>query len=277
MILRAGNNLCSDEDGVLWLSLNGELYGHREVRKQLMQRGHRLRSSCDAEIIPHLYQDHGAACFEQLRGEFAFAMVDQTRNELYLVRDRFGVKPLFYAFTGDSIVFGSELKSLFSHPDIEAELDRPYLRQSLMTLGVPDKSWFRGIRQVKPGYYLQCGKRQGRRVDRTGRCNSEMRHDRQCLKIEAEAADRFRTILDEAVRLRLDCDVEVGCYLSGGLDSSTIAESMARQAGYPIKTFSIKYSDAPDDESQYRPRVRRRAWCCKHSDRRFRQGPVGRA
>ncbi len=242
--LARGRQPLADETGQLWLSLNGELYGHRQARALLKQKGHNLRSDCDAEILPHLFQDHGVECFEKLRGEFAFALVDQSRRELFLVRDRFGIKPLFYTFTEDSVVFGSEIKSLLNHPSVRAELDRRHLRQSLLTLGLPDQTWLQGIRQVKPGHFLRINRQTSEELPYWTLQFKRLNEFRST----GEAADRFRSLLDEAVRLRLDADVEIGSYLSGGLDSSTIAESMVRQAPYPIKTFSIRFSDDAQDE-----------------------------
>lgn len=243
--LERGRQPLADESGRLWLSLNGELYGHRSARTGLMAKGHRFRSECDAEIVPHLYQDHGADCFEMLDGEFAFALFDQSKRELFLVRDRFGVKPLFYTVTKDSVVFGSEAKSVLSHPGVSASLDRQSLLQSMLALGLPDQTWMKDIRQVKPGHFLRISHE---KVEEKPYWTLRFRVRNESRTI-GEAADQFRSLLDEAVRLRLDADVEIGSYLSGGLDSSAIAESMVRQAPYTVKTFSIRYSDDRHDES----------------------------
>ncbi len=243
--LDGGAQPMANEDGRLWVSLNGELYGHREQRRSLVGQGHRFRTSCDAEIVPHLFEEKGVSAFPELRGEFAFALWDARERALYLVRDRFGIKPLFYRMTQDSVIFGSEAKAILSHRSAARNIDCSYLLQGLMGLTLPERCAFEGLRQVRPGHYL--------RIDCNGPLEEpywrfEQRADLSGISRE-EAAEEFRSLFDEAVRLRLDADVEIGVYLSGGLDSSTVTEAMARLAPYPVKSFTIRFSERADDES----------------------------
>ncbi len=233
------------EGGRIWVSINGELYDFRRIRRRLLQAGHRLRSECDVEILPYLFEEEGEDCFSNLRGEFAIALWDDREETLYLARDHFGTKPLFYAKTSDSLVFGSEVKALLCHPSISAEFDAESIHQSLHALGVSDRSWFRDIRQVRPGHFLKV---KGERIEEVCFFRHGFTEERHGIAPE-EAEEEFRTLFDEAVRLRMDADVEIGVMLSGGLDSATALESMSRQSGRPIKTFSIRFSQEADREA----------------------------
>ncbi len=150
-----GGQPMSNENGAVWISLNGEIYDFRRQSRQLMDRGHRFRSRCDVEVVPHLYEDHGIDCLSHLRGEFALALYDARQRTLYLARDRFGTKPLFYAEAGGTIVFGSEAKAVLAHPAITPELDTETLKLLFLGLPLPDRSVFAGLRQVRPGHVLK--------------------------------------------------------------------------------------------------------------------------
>ena len=243
--LEAGTQPLCNQSGSIWSALNGEIYDHRRIHHELEQAGHKLRTTCDAELIPHLFESGGVDSFQHLRGEFAFALFNENEKALYLVRDRFGIKPLFYTVTSDSVVFGSEIKSILSRPGIPRELDEDYLRQSLVSLTLPDRTWFKGVRQVRPGHFLKISP-DG--IEEKPYWQIRISNDTPFANIK-EAGEEFRAVIDRAVKVRLDADVEIGAYLSGGLDSSTIVESMARQSSYQPKTFTISYSDRPDDES----------------------------
>ena len=246
-----GSQPVCNEDHSIWVTFNGEIYDHRDRIAELKGRGHRFASRCDAEVIPHLYEDFGTDSFAKLRGEFAFGVHDGRSRKLYLLRDRYGTKPLFYAETPDSIIFASEAKALFCHPRLNAEIDRTFVLHLMLGITTPDSSLFSGAKQVRPGWYLEVNERG----------ISEKPFWQLSFPAEAsytsmdEAAEHFQHLLDEAVKLRLDADVQIGCYLSGGLDSSTVLESMVRQYDEPIETFSIRFSDQPDDEAQVAQRT----------------------
>ena len=240
-----GSQPMCNETGSIWVTFNGEIYDHRERLEQLRAGGHQLRSRCDTEVIPHLFEDHGPQCFEMLRGEFAFALYDNRERALYLVRDRFGTKPLFYAQTSDSLLFGSEAKSLFCHPGIDARIDRNFVLQLLLGVTMPDDSLFEGVKQVRPGHYVKISEKG---ISEHPYWTLSFGEENKYSSMD-EAAEHFRELLDEAVKLRLDADVQIGAYLSGGLDSSTVLESMTRQYGEPIESFTIRYSQDAGDES----------------------------
>ncbi len=240
-----GGQPMSNETGSVWISLNGEIYDFRRQSRQLMDRGHRFRSRCDVEVVPHLYEDHGIGCLNHLRGEFALALYDARARTLLLARDRFGTKPLFYAEAGGTVVFGSEAKAVLAHPLIEARLDAETLKLLFLGLPLPDRSVFKGLRQVRPGHYLK--------VTASGLIEEPW----WTLRLApgrfkgsmADAVDEFRARLDEAVKLRLDADVRIGGFLSGGLDSAAVLESVARQYDQKIETFTIRFGDDADDEA----------------------------
>lgn len=240
-----GGQPMSNETGSVWISLNGEIYDFRRQSRQLMDRGHRFRSRCDVEVVPHLYEDHGIDCLSHLRGEFALALYDAKAHTLYLARDRFGTKPLFYAEAGGTIVFGSEAKAVLAHPAITPELDTETLKLVFLGLPLPDRSVFKGLRQVRPGHVLKISA-QGMEERPWWRLKLEPGRFKGNLD---EAVEEFRARLDDAVKVRLDADVRIGGFLSGGLDSAAVMESMARQYDQKIETFTIRFGDDERDEA----------------------------
>ena len=240
-----GSQPLCNETGSIWISFNGEIYDHRLQIANLKATGHYLQSRCDAEVIPHLFEDHGTESFAKLRGEFAFAVHNEHTRSLYLVRDRLGSKPLHYVKTADSVVFASEAKALFRHPRVRAQIDRETIGRLLFGITTPDSSIFQGVRQVKPAHYLEIGKH-GLRERPYWKLSFENVDPNRSMD---DAAEEFRHIFDEAVKLRLDADVQIGTYLSGGLDSALVLESMARQYKEPIETFTIRFSNDASDEA----------------------------
>ncbi len=248
--LANGHQPLGNEDGSCWLTFNGEIYGYREIAQELRQRGHCLATASDSEVILHLYEDHGEAFVDHLRGEFALALFDQRRQALYLVRDRFGIKPLYYTVQNGSVIFGSEIKALLGHPAVQARLDDETVQSMLATIIPPGATLFAGIRQVEPGCFLKISRGQVRQskywrlplADERWQGNGRHFDERQ-------AIEEFRRLLAEAVRLRLQGDVEAGAYLSGGIDSAAVTALMARLAGRKVKAFTIGFDNPAYDES----------------------------
>jgi len=240
------------EDRRLMLSKNGELYDYQRIRADFTARGARFRTKSDSEIIMHLYPRHGLDdTLPQLRGEFAFALYDRDDDTLHLVRDRFGIKPLYWAETPNGIVFGSELKVLFAHPDVERRFTSEGLFHQLMQTIVPGTTAFAGVHQVKPGHVLTIRRRNGR-LEAKDRRYWDMpfpaEADRGAPKSEEDYIDGVREHLIEAVQLRLEADVPVGCYLSGGIDSCSIVGLAAASTQGTVKAFTIGFdSDAYDE------------------------------
>lgn len=242
-------------DGRLMLSSNGELYDYQRLRASLTAQGARFRSKADSELILHLYPRCNGLqdTLPRLRGEFAFALYDREEDALFLVRDRFGIKPLYWTETANGIVFGSELKVLFAHPDVEREFDSSGLFHQLMQTIVPGSTAFKDIHQVKPGHYLEIRRRDGRlRVrDRRYWDMSFPQTDSMIADVvdERPYIDAVRQHLVDAVHLRLEADVPVGCYLSGGIDSCSILGLAAAAHQDPPKAFTIGFDTSAYDET----------------------------
>lgn len=240
-------------DNRLMLTANGELYGFAQLRADLTARGARFQTKSDSELILHLYRTYGfASMLEGLRGEFAFALFDRDDDALYLVRDRFGVKPLYWSQFGDGIVFGSELKALFAHPEVQCRFEPHGLYHQLMQTMVPGTTAFEGVHQVKPGHYLKVRRRDGTlKVEQHCYWDIDFprAQDHAAIGEEAGWIDGVRDRLVEAVQLRLVADVPVGCYLSGGIDSCSIMGLAAAASQQPVRAFTIGFDSDEYDET----------------------------
>jgi asparagine synthase (glutamine-hydrolysing) len=245
--LNTGHQPISNEDGSVWVVFNGEIYNYRELRNDLLARGHCMRTHSDTEILVHLYEDQGIEGIARLRGMFAYALWDGRRKKLILVRDRFGKKPLYYAITPSGITFASELKC-FRETEVPLETDERAIRLYLFFGYIPDPdSPFRGIKKLAPGGWLTydaAGRVETGRYWRlptpAERCPDSM--DRR------ETIGKVREVFDESVKMRMMADVPLGAFLSGGIDSSSVVASMALQSGQPVKTFSIGFEEAEYNE-----------------------------
>lgn len=244
----AGHQPMSNDDQTVWIVFNGEIYNFTELREKFLS--HRtFKSKTDTEVIIRLYEAHGPESFAQLRGMFAFALYDGKKNMLYLARDGMGKKPLYWGKFGDTFLFGSELKALLAHPSCTKKIDRNSLRQYLLTEHVPTPySILEGISKLEPGHCLSYD---GARVTKQSFWNIRLP---QKGKEHPREEDVARAQLDEqmkrAVERRLVSDVPLGVFLSGGIDSSTVAW-YAKQAKGDIETFSIGFSEDTFDESTY--------------------------
>jgi asparagine synthase (glutamine-hydrolysing) len=228
------------EDGSVVAVQNGELYNHPELRDELA--GHRLRSRCDTEVLPHLYERYGVAFVKRLRGKFGLAVWDESARRLVLARDRLGVKPLYYAVVGDVLVFASELKSVLASGLVPATLDYEAIDAYLSLGFVPAPATpLAAVRKLPPGALLVAGPG-GVRVERYW--SYPLPAPEAPVRDEGEYAGELLELLDEAVRLRLMSDVPLGAMLSGGLDSSLIVALMARHVSGPVQTFSVGFREA---------------------------------
>jgi len=249
--LTTGDQPIANEDETIRIIVNGEFYGYEAIQRELEQLGHRLRTRSDSEIALHLYENVGVQCLHRLRGEFAFVLWDQIHRTLFAARDRFGIKPLFYAFHEETLYFASEVKALFA-AGVPARWDAESLYHSVELGGHPMRTLFDGIHQVPPGHYLIATEKHIQlhkywdfdypRIDDASRQSSD-----------ADYARELRTTLEEAVRIRLRADVPVGCYLSGGLDSCSVLGLAAKHHPEPIRAFTLTFDRAEyDEEAQAR-------------------------
>lgn len=241
------------KDKNYYLVHNGEFYDFQKLRASLTATGSEFNSKSDSEIILHLYPRYGIEkTLEYLRGEFAFALFDKTEDCLYLVRDRFGVKPLYWTETKQGIVFGSELKVLFAHPQVRREISAQGAYHQLIQVMVPGSTAFKDIYQVPPGYMIKI-KRTNSNLAITQHkywdldfpvAGDHVNHHDENYYIEG-----VRDQLLEAVQLRLQADVPVGCYLSGGIDSCSILGLSAAIRQDPVKAFTIGFDNVDYDET----------------------------
>jgi asparagine synthase (glutamine-hydrolysing) len=252
--LEGGAQPISNEDGSVTVVFNGEIYNFQQLRADLERRGHRFSTRTDTEVIVHLYEDRGENFVTSLRGMFAIALWDATRQRGMLARDRLGKKPLVYAHVGQRLLFASEFQALLQSSEISRALDLGALGDYLAYGYVPaPASIYRAARKLPPGHHL---------VWQRGEINVgpywRLEYLPKLRLTESEAEEELEHHLAEAVRLRLIADVPVGALLSGGIDSSTVVALMARFAPGRVKTFSIGFDDAAYDELAHARRVAER-------------------
>lgn len=236
-----GDQPIGNEDGSVQVVFNGEIYNFKELRRGLESRGHRFRTCSDTEVLVHLYEDEGEDLVHRLRGMFAFALWDRRKERLLLARDRVGIKPLYFFRDSAKIVFGSELKSVVSAPDVPRELS-PEAVEDYLCFGMVSgsASILRNIEKLQPGHTLV--------VDRRNwyarpRCYWQLRVEAHEGRSAEEWQDCIISKLDETVRLHMISDVPVGAFLSGGIDSSAIVATASSQSSVPLQTFSIGFQE----------------------------------
>ena len=255
--LAGGHQPLSSEAGDVWVTFNGEIYNHADVRPWLETAGHRYRTRSDTETIVHAYEQWGDDCVHRFRGMFAFAIWDVRRRRLLLARDRLGVKPLYWTLTRGRLLFASEIKSILESGLIDAAPNRTVFSEVLATRGTAGtETMFEGIYKLLPGHRLifQDGRARTERYWELPLDGPDPELDRVG---DAALIDRFRALLQESVRLRLMSDVPLGMFLSGGIDSSAIAALMAREIDRPVETFSVAFEDRRFSELEYARAVAR--------------------
>ncbi len=245
--LNTGNQPIASEDGKLHIIHNGEFYDYERITRELESRGHKFRTKSDSEIALHLYKEMGAACLEHLRGEFAFVIWDDENETLFAARDRFGIKPLFYVETDEGLSLSSEAKALFAS-GVEAAWDHESVFQNLFFSFDQDRTLFRGIRQLSPGHYL-IAKRGSVTIKRYWDVDYPKANAAHPHISETECVDNVRNLLNESIRLRMRADVPVGCYLSGGVDSSSVLGMARRYSAGKFTAFTIAFDHPDFDES----------------------------
>jgi asparagine synthase (glutamine-hydrolysing) len=253
-----GQQPMTNEDRTVWLTYNGEIFNHSDVRPDLEKAGHCYATHCDTETVLHAYEEYGPACLDRLRGMFAFALWDKRARKLFCGRDRLGKKPFYYYWDGRLFAFASEIKALLRHPAISPKLEESLLPEYLAFGYVSEeRTLFAGIRKLMPGHHLTLDLAVARPEpqireywDIPSPGPSEDRDDASWIR---ECRDR----LEETVRMRLMSDVPLGMFLSGGLDSSAIAAVMKRQFAEAVKTFAVGYQEEPYSELAYAAHVAR--------------------
>ncbi|MFB6448174.1 asparagine synthase (glutamine-hydrolyzing) [Bradyrhizobium tunisiense] len=245
--LLGGEQPLASEDGTVHVVVNGEFYDYQRVRRTLEERGHRFGSRTDSEILVHLWEDHGTGAIERLRGEFAFVLWDSAKRILLAARDRFGVKPLYYAVANNQIWLASEAKALFA-AGVPARWDQQSFFEMCHLYYPQGRTLFAGISQVPPGHYLIADEGD-LRIVKYWDLDYPRRDAPQTERLPAQHAEALHEVLDEAIRLRLHADVPVACYLSGGLDSSALLGMASTHASSPIHAFTVAFNSETYDES----------------------------
>ncbi len=243
----AGAQPLTNEDGSVLCVFNGEIYNFRELRKSLENRGHQFRGRSDGEVLPHLYEEYGDALFDHLRGMFAIAIVDLRRRRLLLGRDRFGIKPLYFADLGDQVVFGSEIKAVVAHPLVPRKVDLQAIHDYLGLLYVPTPSTaFLDVREVEPGAAIVWGGGRWRQGHHFWSASEDMPP-----VVRDASTEEVGRSLDAAVTSQLVADVPLGAFLSGGIDSSLVVQSAssAQRGGDAFPAFTVGFPDPAYDES----------------------------
>lgn len=244
--LTTGDQPIASENGRARIVVNGEFYGFESIQKELETSGHRLRTRSDSEIALHLYEDLGTQCLHRLRGEFAFVIWDETHRTIFAARDRFGIKPLYYALHNDTLYLASEVKALFA-AGVPARWDAESVSQAVECGGHQTRTLYQGVGQVPPGYYMLATDSHFQLIQYWD--FDYPQSDRNAvLRSDADYVAEFRHTLEEAVRLRLRADVPVGCYLSGGLDSCAVLGLAAKHHPDPIRAFTLTFDRADYDE-----------------------------
>lgn len=247
--LKGGQQPIFNEDSSIFIVFNGEIYNFQQLREDLLKRGYKFKTNSDTETILHAYQEYGENCVEDLRGMFAFAIWNKNDESLFIARDRVGKKPLFYSLTeSGTFVFGSELKVLLKHGEINREIDYNAL-DSYLTFGyIPEEFCiFKGVEKLLPGHSL---------TFKNGKISTKKYWDFNYvkpleIKTEAEYIEELREKITEAVKIRLISEVPLGAFLSGGVDSSSIVGTMAKLSEKPVKTFSIGFNEDSFNELKF--------------------------
>ena len=244
--LSTGDQPIASEDNRTHIVANGEFYSYEAIQRELESRGHRLRTRSDSEIALHLWEELGPQCLHQLRGEFAFVIWDDKQRCLFAARDRFGIKPLFYAWHMDTLYIASEVKALFA-AGVPSRWDHEGVYQSVSFGGHQMRTLYDGVYQVPPGHYLIAT---DKHVQISQYCdfNYPTAGNSAPRRSDADYIAEFRHELEEAVRIRLRADVPVGVYLSGGLDSCAVIGLAARHHPEPIRAFTLTFDDVAYDE-----------------------------
>jgi len=245
--LGGGDQPILSGNGDTAIVFNGEIYNHQEVRAELESLGHRFRSNCDTETVLEAFLEWDTACFSRMRGMFAVALWTESQKRLVLVRDRMGIKPLYYYVSGEELYFGSELKAILEHPEVPRHLDLDALDTYLsLNYVAGTQTLIRGIKKVAPGHLLEWrhGKLRGEawwKLPEGGKRGISL----------GAAKEELDWLLHDAVREHLIADVPLGVWASGGLDSSAILHYAAAQTAGKLKTFSVSFQGRSFDESSY--------------------------
>lgn len=245
--IAGGHQPISNEDGTIWLIINGEIYNYQSLQQNLEEKGHCFSTSTDIEVLIHLYEEYGTEFVSQLNGMFAFALWDAPRKKLILGRDRLGEKLLHYAQTSEGLVFASEIRPILEDPMIERRVDLVALQQYMRLCYIPGpRTIFQGVYRLPPAHLLVLQDHQ-----LLLKRYWDVDFSDKLAQPEGRWAEQILALLEDSVRMRLISDVPLGALLSGGLDSSTVVSLMSRFMNQSVKTFSIGFEEEAYNELPY--------------------------
>ena len=260
--LETGQQPIHNEDKSIWVILNGEIYNFQELRDNLKKKGHCFYTKSDTEVLAHLYEDYGTDCLKYMNGMFAFALWDENKHCLFIARDQVGKKPLYYMRIGDRFYFASEIKSFLVIPKFKKEINLKAIHYYLTYQYIPSPmTIFKDVFRLPPATFMV--------IDSQGRIKSckywslNFRHKTDLTFHEAK--ERIRSLLRDAVRIRMIADVPLGAFLSGGHDSSIIVALMSQLSSQPVKTFSIGFEEQEFSELRY-ARILAKKFGCEHHE-----------
>ena len=248
--ISGGSQPIHNEDETLWIVYNGEVFNYPELRQGLLDRGHRFSTSTDTEVILHLFEEKGPECVHQLNGQFAFAIWNSRKKELFIARDRIGIRPLHYTSQGGRFVFSSEVKSIFAIDDIPRRID-PVSMDQIFTFWttLPGRTVFQGIHELPPGHFMLV---RGKKIEVRKYWEIPFSPPDEQIDWPLEKLlGNIKELLHDAIRIRLRADVPVGCYISGGLDSSGITTWVHDNFNNKLRTFGIHFEEKAFDESRF--------------------------
>jgi len=248
--IEGGHQPMPNEDLNLWIVFNGEIFNYLELREELEEKGHHFRTHSDTEVIVHLYEEFGEKCLTKLNGQFAFSIWDKNKKELFLARDRVGIRPLFYYHTPDLFVYGSEIKAIFEHPKVKRKISAEGISETMtFWTTITPNTVFEGIKECPPGHFMKI-KNGTIAVEKYWELNFATPDNYYKGSFEDAISD-FRELFKDSVRIRLRADVPVAAYLSGGIDSSVTTAFIKEIEPKILQTFSIGFTESEFDETYF--------------------------
>jgi asparagine synthase (glutamine-hydrolysing) len=240
-----GKQPMSNEDNTIFVIYNGEIYNFKSIREELIKKGHKFKSNSDTEIIIHAYEEYGPTCVNLFNGMFAFAIWDSKKKKIFIARDRLGIKPLYYYYKDNKLIFASELKAILKNPEVKKQLNLSGLNQLIYyAYPINGETLIEGINELLPGHLMI--------YDYNQLIIHKYWEPKNNIQYESESyfAKRLKSTLKESVRKRLVADVPLGASLSGGLDSAAIVAFMSQLTNNPVKTFTVGFGDESDELSE---------------------------
>ena len=247
--LSTGHQPIPNEDKTIWINHNGEIYNFKELKEDLLEKGHKFRTNSDSEVVLHLYEEYGSNCINMLRGMFGIIIFDQNKNEILIARDRLGIKPIYYYIDDKKLLYGSELKSITAHPEMINKLDYAAL-DSFFAFGyiAEDLSIYEKVKKLLPGHLLRM------KVDVRNSIKIEKYWEPEFKPDYSLTEEDWLKVIDreirDSVKRHMVSDVPLGAFLSGGIDSSAVVAYMATLSDKPIKTFTISFKEQSHNEGE---------------------------